>query len=729
MGIRSVFVVFGLLLVGGFVFFTHQYTPRQSSERVTAADYVDSSECASCHPTIYETFQHSGMGRSFSRLGSIITEDFKVKNTFYHRPSDRYYTMYERDGRYFQRRHQLGPNGEQINVVEKQIDYVLGSGNHARTYLHLDEQKRLVELPVGWYAENGGYWAMNPGFDRPDQPDFRRRISQECIFCHNAYPTIEQDSDRTGGDPSFPGKMPEGIDCQRCHGPGGAHIRATQKMNSTADEIRKSIVNPARLSSERNLEVCMQCHLESTSARLPYSVRRFGRGVFSYRPGEPLADYAVHFDRAPDSEHKERFEIVNQAYRLRQSACFQKSGGAMTCITCHDPHNAPRGEEATRHYVSVCQSCHADTIRKLAAAQRHPSSTDCQSCHMPKRRTDDVVHVVMTDHYIQRRRPSRDLLAPIAEPTDDSDYRGEVVLYYPPNLPTLANTELYSATAQVIQNSNLIDGIPRLRAALEKYRPTEGEFYFVMAEAYFNTNAPELAIPMYREALARAPDFWPALYRLGLSLASVGQEQGGLEFLERARKLSADERLLNALAMAYRRMGRLGEAAAVLKNAVPVNPDFPQTYNNLGDVLAQMGDVAGAQEAFDDAIRAQPDFMVPYTNVANALIRDGNLQQAQYYLERAIAQAIPKDPALADVHNMLGNLMANQGHTERAVIHYLESLKINPNLAPAHFGLGQLLEMQGKKADAIVHFRKVTETGDVALSRAATAAIRRLRQP
>jgi len=317
MGVRSVFVVFGLLLVGGFVFFTHQHIPRQSPERVTAADYVDSSECASCHPTIYDTFQHSGMGRSFSRLGSTITEDFKVKNTFYHRASDRYYTMYERDGRYFQRRHQLGPNGEKINVVEKQIDYVLGSGNHARTYLHLDEQKRLVELPVGWYAEDGGYWAMNPGFDRPDQPDFRRRISQECIFCHNAYPTVTEDSDRTGGDASFPGKMPEGIDCQRCHGPGGAHIRATQKVNSTADEIRKAIINPARLSSERNLEVCMQCHLESTSARLPYSVRRFGRGVFSYRPGEPLADYAVHFDRAPDSEHKERFEIVNQAYRLR----------------------------------------------------------------------------------------------------------------------------------------------------------------------------------------------------------------------------------------------------------------------------------------------------------------------------------------------------------------------------------------------------------------------------
>jgi predicted CXXCH cytochrome family protein len=728
MGIRSVFVVLGLLLVSGFLLFNYQYTRRQPSKDVTAADYVDSSECASCHASIYEKFQHSGMGRSFSRLGSVITEDFKLKNSFYHRASDRYYTMYERDGRYFQRRYQVGPDGEQINVVEKAIDYVLGSGNHARTYLHLDEQKKLVQLPVGWYAEKGGYWAMNPGFDRPDQPDFRRRISQECIFCHNAYPAVGNDADRTGGDASFPGKIPEGIDCQRCHGPGGAHIRATQSINSTADQIRKSIVNPARLSSDRNLEVCMQCHLESTSARLPYSLRRFDRGVFSYRPGEPLADYALHFEPVEGSEHKGRFEIVNQAYRLRQSACFQNSGGAMTCTMCHDPHNGARNEEATEHYVSVCQSCHEDAIKKLVAARRHPSSNDCVGCHMPSRRTDDVVHVVMTDHYIQRRKPSRDLLAPLAERTDDNDYRGEVVLYYPPSLPSSADSELYSAAAQVVQNSNLNDGITRLKAALEKYRPAEGEFYFVMAEAYSNTNEPDLAIPMYREALARRPDFWPALYRLGLSLAGVGQEQDGLEFLERARNFSSDERLLNALAMAYRRMGRLGEAAAVLKNAVPVNPDFPQTYINLGDILAQMGDIAGAQKAFDDAIRAQPDFIPPYTQRANLFIRAGNLQQAQYYLERAMTQAIPKDPALADVHNVLANLLANQGHTERALIHYLESLTINPSLAPAHFGLGQLLATQGKKADAIAHFQKVTEIGDAALSRAAAAAIRRLRQ-
>src|ERR1051325_10448224 len=108
MGLRSALIVLALLLAGGVLFFTRYNRPeRQGRAQVIANDYVDSSECASCHPTIYEAFQHSGMGRSFSRLGPATIEDFKVNNTFYHRASDRYYTMYERGGRYFQRRHQL----------------------------------------------------------------------------------------------------------------------------------------------------------------------------------------------------------------------------------------------------------------------------------------------------------------------------------------------------------------------------------------------------------------------------------------------------------------------------------------------------------------------------------------------------------------------------------------------------------------------------------------------
>ena len=39
------------------------------------------------------------------------------------------------------------------------------------------------------------------------------------------------------------------------------------------------------------MEVCTQCHLETTSAPLPNAIRRFDRGPFSYRPGEPLSAF------------------------------------------------------------------------------------------------------------------------------------------------------------------------------------------------------------------------------------------------------------------------------------------------------------------------------------------------------------------------------------------------------------------------------------------------------
>ena len=121
--------------------------------------------------------------------------------------------MVERDGKFYERRHQIGFAGKETNEVEKQIDFVIGSGNHARTYAHRSSEGDLVELPVSWYSEKGGYWAMSPGYDNPTQDDFRRPVADDCLFCHNGYP-----------GPG--GRIAEGIDCQRCHGPGRAHVKA-----------------------------------------------------------------------------------------------------------------------------------------------------------------------------------------------------------------------------------------------------------------------------------------------------------------------------------------------------------------------------------------------------------------------------------------------------------------------------------------------------------------------
>lgn len=644
------------------------YSTKQSgakfAKNIRTTEYVASSACAGCHVEISKTYRQTGMARSFARVRIGNTDT----GVYYHDASERHYTVAQREGRFYQRRYQQQQDGEPFNQIEKEMHYVLGSGSHASTYVNRAASGKLVQLPLAWYAGRGGFWAMNPGYDRPDHMDFRREIGEDCLFCHNAYPRE--------------GKLGEGIDCQRCHGPGGRHVELAG-TKATLQQVRAAIVNPKRLDRDRQLEVCMQCHLESTSRALPYSIVRYGRGTFSYRPGEPLADYILHFDNAFGTGHDDKFEIAHAAYRLRKSACFLKSG-TMTCTTCHDPHQKPRADAAP------CLSCHS---------QPHTPSRDCIGCHMPKRRTDDVIHVIMTDHYIQRRKPSRDLLQPLREVHDSesSAYRGEVVPYYPSTAD-----ELYVAVAQVKERSNLKAGIRRLREAIARYRPARAEFYYDLAEAYWQTGERDQAIAMYDEALRRDPGYLPALRNFGVALSRSGQFARAIEVLRRA---PGDAVALSNLGEVYLQQGDAAGALAVLRNSISLNPDVPEAQNNLGQALSARGDRSAAMAAFREAIRIRPDYAVAHNNLANALSETGDFFQAQRHYKLAIAA----DAKYAEAHYNYGRALAERKRFREAELEFEQASRLAPDFAEAFNNLGNAIAAQGSAARAIPQFRRAVE--------------------
>lgn len=654
-------------------------------------EYADTRVCATCHAKIFESWQKTGMARSFQRpeVANSI-EDFTTKNRFYHQASDTWFEMLRRNGRYYQRRWQIGFGSKETNVDEQAIDFVMGSGSHVRTYLHQTASGILQQLPLAWYSEKGGYWAMNPGYDIPDQPNARRKINYECMFCHNSYPKIPAGHEQMLAEPRFTGALPEGIDCQRCHGPGLRHVEIARTAGASAQSIRAAIVNPTRLSPERRQEVCFQCHLETTSFQFTHSIVKYDRDPFSYRPGESLADFILYFDHAPATPHPvqtdDRFQIVNSVYRLRMSQCYLRSNGALQCTTCHDPHGV-----SAPAYNRVCRECHATALTRRIATGRHTAAADCVSCHMPKRRTQDVVHAVMTDHYIQRRKPAGDLVADIPERTGpETFYHGEELPYYPQPFPAAPQSELYLGVAQVHANNNSERGIQRLANAIDRYHPEQAEFYVELGDALRYNAKPGDAVPRYREALRLKPDSLAGLLGLGRAFDATGDLARALDAFIRATKTVPDDAFSwLQLGQTYIRLEWETDALSALRQALTLDPGVPETHYALALLLSKPGgDAARAEAEWREAIRLQPDYSQARMNLANFLFQHNRSGEAAYHFEYA--------------------------------------LRVRPDYALAHLNYALMLRSLGRKTEAADHLRRAVSSPDANIQSAARRALAEL---
>ena len=259
----------------------------------------------------------------------------------------------------------LGTPPDAVSISQR-FDIVIGSGRKGQTYLYWGENDQLFQLPVSFWTTVG--WVNSPGYgDRT--LDFSRPVLPRCLECHGSFfqpVTGTSVANRYRRDGYV-----LGVSCERCHGPGAQHIALNSAPN--AKPAQQAIVNPAKLSRERQIDMCGLCHGGVGVAKTP---------PFSFTVGNALEDHIQLEKPKPD----EPLDVHgNQLALLERSKCFIKSN--MTCSTCHDVH---RPQREVTDFSQKCLQYHKLQSCGLFRTRGRAIEGKCVDCHLPNQNSNVI---------------------------------------------------------------------------------------------------------------------------------------------------------------------------------------------------------------------------------------------------------------------------------------------------------------------------------------------------
>ena len=521
------------------------------------------------------------------------------------------------------------------------VGAVLGSGARGFTPIGAEAGRAIRELRLSFSSPHDS-WFMTPGSEKDRNPLGTPKSveeSRDCLGCHAT--VLAWTNDVLDFEESR-----LGVQCERCHGPGSAHLEAAREGQPSA------IFNPGALRADEQVEFCGQCHRQAFDV-------------------DPLDAMVRHPSMARHA-----------GAGLMLSECFRRSprDTTISCLDCHDPHDENKSSDRFR---ASCLRCHREPERD----HRSPtsSSSDCVSCHMPVEKTAISIRG-FTDHWIR---------SPAAPAPLDSFEREEYLEYleesyrrglvrpapgpekraklgvglaevqfarksYESAFPTLAEALLASpnypqrlrAAALFRQAGRIPEAIEVLGKAIET-EPDLEEAYYQQGELLQLEGKLDEAASRYRQALGLNPDSAVAHNSLGSVLGLQGRFEEALPYFHKALELNPDYSQARAnLGLALQRLGRLEEARQELEAALEARPEWPVAQNALARILATHPDPSGRdpQKAVQLADRAAE--LTAYENsaildtLAAAYAAAGQFEKAAAVAEEAIRLAT--DAALAE---------------------------------------------------------------------------------
>jgi tetratricopeptide (TPR) repeat protein len=512
------------------------------------------------------------------------------------------------------------------------------------------------------------------------------------MSCHNNYPDFV-----LGSENKFT-SVPEGINCERCHGPGSIHVaeRQTGSRIDTSKYIDYSIVNPAKLSIDAQFDICQRCHLQGNT------ILKEGKSFYDFKPGMKLSDYMTVFLPKYKNADNE-FIMASHADRLKQSACFIKSiekttppafqappskeeratatqklkpyKDAMTCVTCHNPHVSVR-ETNPNVFNDACNSCHykgaekrkgieeardnSTLASKLVCNKKNiTKESNCVSCHMPKSGSIDIPHVTVHDHYIRK-------------PLSNTDKKGI--------------KEFIGLYAINEKNPN---SITKAKAYLNQYEKFENKSYYLDSALIYLKDKTETDIKENIEPLVQLyfikNDFNKIVYYINKL-----NDQTILNTLLIKKSYSNDHAWTSyRIGEAFYNLGDLQRSINYYKKAVDLASYVLDFKNKYGSAMASQGQLSNAEKEFTEILNENPKHVSALTNLGYVKLMQGKMQES----EKLYFKALSLDPDYEALLLNIAGLYAYKKEFKQAEIYLNKLLKRNPNNIKAKQALSQIKQI------------------------------------
>lgn len=211
-------------------------------------------------------------------------------------------------------------------------------------------------------------------------PEYSRRGADTCLGCHDdvAVTNIFMTAHGQPSDPRSP-FGPGQLQCEACHGPGGAHVKLPKHGERRATVPYWGHASTA--SDAEHSQMCLACHDKHVGLQWAGSTHdvedvNCGECHNPHARTDPVLKtslqamvcYECHIEQKADENKPYVHPIADRR---------------MACTACHAPHGSAADHLLVRNTTNeTCYTCHQDKRGPLLW-EHAPVTEDCGYCHRP----------------------------------------------------------------------------------------------------------------------------------------------------------------------------------------------------------------------------------------------------------------------------------------------------------------------------------------------------------